>query len=226
MNKERLPTSRILKPAPRARSKGSDMSRLLSLVLLLTACAACDNSIGSGRYVWHIGDSTSSELPDRLSIGGWRPQGYAFLSLALRPGYALGRDLGYYTERLESARERAGNPDWVLIQLGSNDYRGECGECMALVDSPQELDAAVGTLLAFVPASARILWVMPGPGVPQSWRSHLRAGLERSSRRIELLELPANLYVDGIHFGIGTQESLDAGIAILTRLDQLNAGQL
>lgn len=200
------------------------MARLILLSMILTACAACDNSIVQGRYVWHIGDSTAGEIPTRLSIGGWRAQGYAFLSLGLIPGYSLGRELGYYRDRLASANQRAGVPDWLLVQLGSNDFRGGCPECLALVDTPEELDVSVAGLLEFAPPSARILWVMPGPGVPVQWRNHLRAGLERSPRRIEILELPPELYMDGIHFGLGIHD-LDAGLAVLGRLDQLNAGQ-
>lgn len=196
------------------------MYRILALALLLTAC---DNTISPGRYVWHIGDSTSSELASRLAIGQWGERGFAFLSLGLVPGFALGRDQIYYRDRLESAKLRAGTPDWVLVQLGSNDFSGACAECPAFVDAPEELDQAIAMIVGSVPATSRILWVMPGPGVPQQWRSHLRQGLDRSPRKIDVLELPAELYIDTIHFGLGV-ESLDAGLSIIGQLNQLNEG--
>ena len=243
------------------------LGRALAFLLLL-ACAACDPAIG--RVTWHVGDSTSYQLGEELDLAAQlRPRGDVIVRLATVPGYALGRHGPYYVGRLEAAAaplvpeafaaemesvglpvpRRLGTPDWVLVQLGTNDLGRpfaelgadpaalipqRCGagplfeicaggiENFARVDTDAELEAAITQLLGAIPTSARILWVMPSPRVPVEQRVRFRAALERAPRLVHVLELPAELYQhDGIHFDDGQGEVL-AGQMIVAELDRLD----
>jgi len=195
----------------------------LSLIVLLTGCPCV------GRYVWQIGDSTAYLISEELhAAGGLRDVGDALLVLGAAPGFALGTQNDYFVGRLESAKfgGRCGAPDWVLIQLGTNDLftydpatGGFDSPVDVEIDAPGELDVAIARLVDAVPESARILWVMPGPGVAQDRRSYLRAGLERSPRKIEVLELPSEIYGDGIHF----RDEQKAAVLIVAEMDRLEA---
>ena len=191
--------------------------RICKYALLLMFTAACDPAIG--RYTWHVGDSTAYELGEELDVAAQlRPRGDAILRLSTVPCYALAAQGAYFVGRLQAASLRTGaSPDWVLVQLGSNDFRYP--EQKALVDTDAELDAAIAALLTTMPPGARVLWVLPGPGIAQEDRTRLRAALERAPRRVETLTLPEALYGDGIHFGAQAAEAARLIIAELDRLD-------
>lgn len=221
--------------------------KIRHVALLLLACAACDP--WPGRVTWHVGDSKSYQLGEELDLAAQlRPRGDVIVRLATVPGYALGRHGPYYVGRLQAASaplvppalaaemesvglpvpRRLGSPDWVLVQLGTNDLvlpfdeigadpeqliARRCGAgplfelCaggyrnFAPVDTDPELDAAIASLLAAIPRRARILWEMPSPRVPVEQRVRFRAALERAPRLVHILELPHWLYEpDGIHF--------------------------
>lgn len=176
------------------------MNRILCLALLcLTACEPF--------VIWQIGDSTAYELGEELPLAAG---GSLVVPVGVFPGVSLGLHNDYFIARLGRAVElQLGSPSWVVVQLGSNDfgqssdpqYAELAAATHSAVDTDAELDAAIASLLEAVPASARILWVIPGPGVQASDRSRLLEALARAPRPIETLELPAEIYRDGIHFG-------------------------
>lgn len=163
-------------------------SRLVS-VLALLGLVACDPHVG--RFIWHVGDSTSSQIGQELEwSASLRPYGDVIIPIARVPTYALGAQLNYFTGRLASASLRVGMPDVALVQLGSNDLFPGYPQ-YEQVDTDEELDEVLQMFLANVPVGVPILWVMPGPGIPEGRRLRLRAALERAGRPIQAIDLPS-----------------------------------
>ncbi len=157
----------------------------------------------AAHVVGHIGDSTSCQVTHALaSLLSNRPRGDVYVYLAGGLGYALGMDHSYFVDRLSSVTERV-HPDVLVIQLGTNDLHPS--KDTSLVDTDEELDALIASLLEPVPALTRILWVLPGPGVPQPERMRLQASLERQARHIQVLDLAQATEIyepDGVHFAL------------------------
>ena len=191
------------------------LARVVLSVLLLLGAVACDPA--AGRYLAHLGDSNGALLGEYLEqTASWRSRGDVILRLPPIPGYTLGYHLPYWTQRLSStfAGGRAGIPDWVLIQLGTNDMAPFPGcdfdpakpPCYESIDTDQELDAAIDALLGAVPIGSRMLWVEPAPVVEISRRERFRGALVRAQLRwpLEILHIPEELlYEPG--FGIPSE---------------------
>jgi hypothetical protein len=120
--------------------------RLVVVCCLLWLCA-CDRA-PRAKVIWHLGDSTASQVGPQLdALARARNRGDVVVEIARAPGFTLGRDLGYFVERIRAASPPAEKPDVVLIQLGSNDLRPDGDPSVfALVDTVEELDAAIAGL--------------------------------------------------------------------------------
>jgi hypothetical protein len=206
--------------------------------LVLSLLCACD-AAPVGRVIWHVGDSTSVQLGEELEFrASLRHQGDVIVGIVRLPGGALGRDLAHYTRRLRAAHSplvpeamaaqleiaglpvprRLGEPDLILIQLGSNDLTPHGDPTVfQLVDTNEELDTAIAALLAALPPGVPVLWVEPGPFVGPQRGSHFLGALQRAG--VRTLRLPDAFYFDGIHFG----DEIGAARDIVSALDTMPA---
>jgi len=189
-----------------------------TLLCALVFLCSCDPAVR--RVVEHYGDSTSYQLIHFLNrAGSLREAGDLWIEIASVPTYGLVRNGDYFAERANAAHAFIGtNAQWVVVQLGTNDLAYV--ERYALIENDALLDASIESFLAVLPPAARVLWVMPSPNLPADRLERYRAALERSPRKIEIMDLPVELYeTAGNHFS----DPKGAADRIVARLDELDA---
>jgi lysophospholipase L1-like esterase len=223
--------------------------RRLAIALTLVALLgeACKPEIG--RLVWIAGDSTAAETVEELSFAASaRDRGDLVIPVAAIPGSALGRDLSYWTRRFASAQAvsvdatlfpllqslgisaptRLPRPDVVIVSLGTNDL-GEGGgtfQTWPLVDTREELDAALDAFLGALPQGVRVIWVVPSsPVSPPERRAYMAQALADARARWPRLELltPELAWFmgrdeDGLHYTVEGEGALAK--ALMERLDE------
>ena len=200
------------------------MRNVLVSLALLAACA-CNPDLG--RVVWLVGDSISTRMLEELHFkAAGRDKGDLVVPVASIPCSALGRDLSYFTRRIESVRERL-EPDAVVISLGTNDVgEGEDNPIYAWphIDTPEELQAALDALLGSLP-DVPVLWIVPAsPLSPTERLAYFRAQLEAAQQRwpkLHLLEQSQAWFADGDgvhHSPVGEGEAAKALVAALDAL--------
>lgn len=211
------------------------MKRIVVLAAMLLL--GCEPEVG--RIIWLVGDSIASleieELHTAAAVGSWRDgmlvprdRGDLIIPVAAVPTSALGRDLAYFTRRIESVRERGLPADAVVISLGTNDTGSLPPplETWSRVDTQEELGAAIDALLGSLPPVA-VIWLLPGsPASPPERVAHIREGLEAARERwskLELLEPDPEWYVgvgqDGVHYS--NEGTVRAAKEVIGKLDLL-----
>ncbi len=195
--------------------------RRTTLGLLLLALSACEPE--AGLVVGKVGDSIMARMGEELEFEAQRrDRGPAMVTVAALPCTALGRDLAYFTRRSVSLRERV-HLDAMVVSLGTNDLADlrEDIETWPLIDTAEELQAALDGLLSSFP-EVPVLWLIPAsPASAPERVAHFRAGLEAAALRWPKLMLmeQAPQWFEG---GDGTHHSAkgegQAAQAIVARL--------
>lgn len=208
---------------------------------LMCVCAlllmACDPQLG--HVVWLVGDSNSSGVIEELHVIAAdgdlkdgvlvpRQRGDLIVPVASVPFAALGRDLAYFTTRAKSVAARAVPCDGIVVSLGTNDLADLAWplHTWPLIDTDEELDAALDAFLGALP-SVPVLWIVPAsPASLQERRAHFRKGLERAQVRWPRLALldPSPAWfegpgADGIHWSHAGQGEIVR--AVVQSLDQI-----